>query len=760
MLTRSQVSLLTQFLQANVKNDPSRFKQSCQALQSLAAMTRFTSKSASDMVSDLYNSSSETFSKEPVTARFEAYKLLNQLLNSHRKVIRGMGVDLIRIIDDLASTERDPRNLMLVFTMIEVVLNEWEQADLDVMKEELYDTLQRYFPISFRPKAGDPLTITAEDLILKLRGCFASYSGFAPQLFPDLIQRLDDPNRLNAKADVLETMAACISRYEPAVAAQWSTKLWDALKYEIFNSTDDSQAPNALKVMTMVATRLSLGHAPETLKGSPLEKYISTITGDSLARIREEGQKSSKSAGQILAAVGCGSSFAYHLVVKNVMPELLGKLEDNDVKILDKRTALEVINQLLDARITIGKVEKNWNFPALSEVDATETRTGSEDSSNKKGSLASYGDRLTSAYMGVARTRMPGEDQFTISAIQGLAKILHVPSLLDDAEVKVYCEYFAETVAQNCNLNDEFRNEALKALQGAIEVYPDAVIGSALPAFDQAFPEELTDLLGSNADNGDIALTLLAAMGDLFAKSSRFSSLLTFLEQKLHSVFRANGQRPAMFIFSGILYAVEQHEKHGLDVKQVDLTEENTLAAFARRLLQAVKSVKTSPESKDNTPYNGVIVLKLGNGQSVHPSEVFIELLGKIIMTCLRCSSKAELEAAHFDKRPLSLQPWIPSVPLGGSAEVEGSTDEHLIQQDDAEALRKFTMDQLMPQGLPGNVQGESIKGLTLTKYVLAGLPREVSGLSVFHIGWLTNMTSTLLKSISTRPLQISANTP
>ena len=153
-------------------------------------------------MSVIYNDAGETFGTQPVTTRFEAYKLLNQLLNSHRKVVREMGVDFIRIVDSLAATERDPRNLMLVFTMIEVILNEWEPADIKETGDELYETLQRYFPISFRPKPNDPVTITANDLIFKLRGCFAAYSGFAPSLFPDLIQRLDDPNRLNAKVSL------------------------------------------------------------------------------------------------------------------------------------------------------------------------------------------------------------------------------------------------------------------------------------------------------------------------------------------------------------------------------------------------------------------------------------------------------------------------------------------------------------------------------------------------------------------------------
>lgn len=165
-------------------------------------MTRFTSTSASDLVSMIYNDFGDNFSTQPVTARFETYKLLNQLLNSHRKVIKKMGTDFIRIIDSLAATERDPRNLMLVFTMIEIVLNEWDEGSITETSGELYETLQRYFPISFRPKPNDPVTITANDLILRLRACFAAYGGFAPSLFPNLIQRLDDPNRLNAKVSI------------------------------------------------------------------------------------------------------------------------------------------------------------------------------------------------------------------------------------------------------------------------------------------------------------------------------------------------------------------------------------------------------------------------------------------------------------------------------------------------------------------------------------------------------------------------------
>lgn len=186
-------------MQARYELDPSGFKENSQALRYLSSMKRFEQKTASEVVSKVFNAAQPTFAKAPVQARFEVYKLLDELLNRHRSVIRNMGTDFITIIVDISSSERDPRNLMLIFSMVEVILAEWDPADTAEQAEDLYDLLSRYFPISFRPKEGDPIGISSDDLILRLRKCFAAYSGFALSLFPELISRLDDTNRLNAK---------------------------------------------------------------------------------------------------------------------------------------------------------------------------------------------------------------------------------------------------------------------------------------------------------------------------------------------------------------------------------------------------------------------------------------------------------------------------------------------------------------------------------------------------------------------------------
>ena len=124
--------------------------------------------------------------------------------------------------------------------------------------------------------------------------------------------------------------------------------------------------------------------------------------------------------------------------------------------------------------------------------------------------------------------------------------------------------------------------------------------------------------------------------------------------------------------------------------------------------------------------YTGVRELELAGGKREKPNQFFVELVGKILMVCLRCASKEELEKEQFDKHPLSLQPWIPSAPLGMAVtESDGSLKENLLKQEDDVRILNFTANNLA-MCVDVNLQEDAIKGLTLAKYVLAGLPREV----------------------------------
>ena len=102
--------------------------------------------------------------------------------------IKEMGVESLIGTIDLINGEKDPRNLMLAFSMLKVLMVEWGVSQHG---ETLFDAIFAYFPITFRPPPNDPYGITAQDLKDRLQECIASTSHLAPYAIPALTDKLD-----------------------------------------------------------------------------------------------------------------------------------------------------------------------------------------------------------------------------------------------------------------------------------------------------------------------------------------------------------------------------------------------------------------------------------------------------------------------------------------------------------------------------------------------------------------------------------------
>lgn len=115
-----------------------------------------------------------------------------------------MGDDSLVGIVDLMTGEKDPRNLMMVFSILKVVMVEWDISNHTevrfrpyihlfeiLMTKLLFDSVYNYFPITFRPPPNDPYGITAQDLKDRLQDCLSSTRHFAPHSIPALLDKLD-----------------------------------------------------------------------------------------------------------------------------------------------------------------------------------------------------------------------------------------------------------------------------------------------------------------------------------------------------------------------------------------------------------------------------------------------------------------------------------------------------------------------------------------------------------------------------------------
>lgn len=83
--------------------------------------------------------------------------------------------------------EKDPRNLMTVYTIIQKIV---KLLDISNHVQDLFDTTFCYFPITFRPPPDNPFGITAKDLKSNLRKCMASTPLFSELALTLLLQKM------------------------------------------------------------------------------------------------------------------------------------------------------------------------------------------------------------------------------------------------------------------------------------------------------------------------------------------------------------------------------------------------------------------------------------------------------------------------------------------------------------------------------------------------------------------------------------------
>lgn len=62
----------------------------------------------------------------PQAQRLQILELLNDLMLKHRNALKELGNESVVGITDLVSGEKDPRNLMVIFSILKVVMVEWD----------------------------------------------------------------------------------------------------------------------------------------------------------------------------------------------------------------------------------------------------------------------------------------------------------------------------------------------------------------------------------------------------------------------------------------------------------------------------------------------------------------------------------------------------------------------------------------------------------------------------------------------------------
>jgi len=225
-------------------------------------------------------------------------------------------------------------------------------------------------------------------------------------------------------------MAACALSYGPSIMTKYFASLWDAIKFEVLNSSDDELATEALSTIRAIATSLSYGLVNVPQPTAPLSRYLKAIVKETLELLKEPQQKQAKPAGQIVAGAARAGVIPFAYIIRSTFPTLL-TVYDGSEGLTKQRAMLEVLNQIFESTAAVyGEWGEMELYPALENP------------------LLEFKEKLFDIYskalMGVSKE----EVGFRTVALKGLGILSKTRKLFPDNEIGMVVQYLDEVILE------------------------------------------------------------------------------------------------------------------------------------------------------------------------------------------------------------------------------------------------------------------------------------------------------------------------
>ncbi|KAK3117283.1 hypothetical protein LTR53_001464, partial [Teratosphaeriaceae sp. CCFEE 6253] len=357
VLSIQERRLLCDFILGRLEGDVEGVGASARALLALEGLGKWDVATAQRVLRTFLDNTHPLKQFKLQTERYALVQLIDLLLAKYREALRQLHDDDREFMPGFIAYwegEKDPRNLMIIFSLLQVPMTEW---DIQANAQDMFESVFNYFPITFKPPPDDPYRITSQDLKNRLRDCIAANSDFAPYAFPQLLDKLDSSS-MNTKRDVLQAIQACVSGYEAKTINLYSVTLWDALKFEILNVQEEDLAEEALRALALVAAKLA-NHG----EGS-LNAYLRPIIKECNEHLEDAPTKQSEAAGRIVHALVSSASLVADKVTKGVLPALFA-LYNGSESITKRRGLLEAFNQITSAYVKLTDQDPGASCDAL-----------------------------------------------------------------------------------------------------------------------------------------------------------------------------------------------------------------------------------------------------------------------------------------------------------------------------------------------------------------------------------------------------------
>ncbi|KAF7307504.1 ARM repeat-containing protein [Mycena indigotica] len=430
------------------------------------------------------------------SVRFSVFSIVDGLVKHHKEVLKSMKSEFVRPYISLAEGEKDPRNLLVAFTIARVILLEFDPTP---HIEALSNILFCYFPITFRPPPNDPYGITADDLRVALRNSLKAHPDFGPFAIPIFLEKLGAGSPA-IKRDTLQTMAQCFPVYGPFLARNNARKLWNSLKLEIFQPTDPLTEAEALATLSALIITIHEDEAQD----DDIQGLARDACEECIGILREPEKSQARAAIKVLCAFMATTPSVSKYTLANVVPHLLKLFADP---------------REVPARPSV--------LLLLSEVIAA-----ARDASKKSGTplLASYKDEVLGGCVSGLNATV------TIRpALAGLTGLVSTPELISEEEIGFIVVKANENLAQTL---DEDHSDDRSAI---IKLFLTISARSPLPIRDQTLPLLFAALPTTAPSREDTAArskyhVVLSVLSTLSPPAPLFAALISELHPRINSL--------------------------------------------------------------------------------------------------------------------------------------------------------------------------------------------------------------------------------
>jgi DNA repair/transcription protein MET18/MMS19 len=559
VLSLQERKLLADFILGRLEGDLEGVGASARALMALEQRGQWDSDTAQTVMNTFLAHSHPLRQFALQTERFPVIQLIDLLLAKYRTPMKQLHDDDAGFMPAFISYfegEKDPRNLMIVFSLLQVPMAEW---DIQANAQDMFEAVFNYFPITFKPPPDDPYGITAQDLKDRLRDCIAANSDFAAYAFPALLDKLDSTS-LNTKRDVLHTIQACVHGYSINTVNLYSVTLWDALKFEVINLQEEDLAQEALDALASIGKKLA------GVDGL-LTTYLKPVIKECNEHLEDAPTRQSQAAGRILLTISKASPMVADKVARGVLPVLFS-LYNASSSIAKRRGLLEVYNDLTRAHL------ESQNSGSSADAEA----------------LQAFASEAVGAMLHALAKAPKAEVSFRLVALKGLTQLVSLRKVLSDEQIGLAVGALDDILLhERIDGHGDISCDTIKALVQIAGAVPETIRSQTVPAFMVELPDV--------AENREGYRPALEAFAQLSQEQQVFDTIVLRIKNKLKM---ASSQNATKEYIRDLLLAILYCFTNGSPLREEDgMVRSSYFTEYAEPLIAQLRDQQ--PSDRDDS---------------------------------------------------------------------------------------------------------------------------------------------------------------